>query len=65
MTTFRGVLWSSIDSLFDSLHTHTHMVKMLCKKVDPMIHKPFISVRSTLSLVLNSWSKITALVKES
>ena len=44
MAAFRATLWSNIDSLLDSLHTHTvkmfHLRRMSCKKVDPMTHQP-------------------------
>jgi len=69
MAAFRATLWSNIDSLLDSLHSHMvkmfHLQRLLCKKVDPMTHQPYISSLSTPSLVLQSWSKITTMVKES
>jgi hypothetical protein len=69
MAAFRATLWSNIDGLLDSLHAHMvkmfHLQRLLCKKVDPMTHQPYISSLSTPSLVLHSWSKITAMVKES
>ena len=73
MAAFRATLCSNIDdidNLLDSLHSH--MVKMfhllqrlLRKKVDPLTHPPYISALSTPSVVLHSWSKLTAMVKES
>ena len=69
MAAFRATLWSNIDSLLDSLHSHMvkmfHLQRLLCKKVDPMTHQPYITSLSTPSLVQHSWNKITAMVKES
>jgi len=69
MAAFRATLWSNIDNLLDSLHSHMvkmfHLQRLLCKKVDPLTHQPYISALSTPSLVLHSWSKLTAMVKES
>jgi len=69
MAAFRATLWANIDSLLDSLHSHMvkmfHLQRLLCKKVDPMTHQPYISSLSTPSLVQHSWTKITAMVKES
>jgi len=69
MAAFRATLWSNIDSLLDSLHAHMvkmfHLQRLLCKKVDPVTHQPYISTLSTPSLVLHSWSKLTTMVKDS
>merc|ERR1719495_2646813 len=68
MAAFRATLWSNIDNLLDSLHTHMvkmfHLQRLLCKKVDPNTHQPYIAALSTTSLVQYSWSKITAMMKD-
>jgi len=69
MAAFRATLWSNIDNLLDGLHNHMvkmfHLQRLLCKKVDPLTHQPYLSILSTPSLVLYSWSKLTTMVKDS
>jgi len=68
MAAFRATLWSNIDNLLDGLHAHMvkmfHLQRLLCKKVDPNTHQPYIAALSTTSLVQYSWSKITAMMKD-
>lgn len=68
MSAYRATLWTNMDSLLDSLQAHVvqvyHLQRLLCKKVDPLTHQPYISSLPHPSLVPNTWTKLTGMIHE-
>jgi hypothetical protein len=67
MAAFRATLWASLDSLLDGLHGHVvqvyHLQRLLCKKVDPLTHQPYIASLPEPSLVQAAWTRLAATIQ--
>ena len=65
---FRSSLWTNIDTAVETVHSHMVQLwllqRLLCKKVDPVTHQPFIASLSNPNIVHTSWDKVCAIIKD-
>jgi len=68
MAAFRATLWTNMDALLEAVHGHMvkvhHLQRLLCKKVDPLTHQPYISCLADPSLVAAAWVRTTVMAAE-
>ena len=65
---FRSSLWTNIDTAVETVHSHMVQLwllqRLLCKKVDPVTHQPFISSLPNPNIVHSSWDKVCSILKD-
>ena len=66
MAAFRATLWANLDSLLEGLQSQVvkvyHLQRLLCKKVDPLTHQPYIACLPSPSLVATAWSRLASMI---
>ena len=66
MAAFRATLWANLDSLLEGLQGQVvkvyHLQRLLCKKVDPLTHQPYIACLPSPSLVAAAWSRLASMI---